>query len=55
VEVDYVKLELVYEWSVKQSQVYTFKKIMYVPAKAFRLVKDLESYGFILEVVRWDH
>jgi phage terminase large subunit-like protein len=52
VEGDYVKLELVYEWFVKQSQQYTNEKIMYDPAKAFRLVKDLESYGFILEVVR---
>lgn len=51
-EGDYVKLELVFDWFVKQSQKYTIEKIMYDPAKAFRLVKDLESYGFITEVVR---
>ncbi|RVT67665.1 terminase large subunit [Niallia taxi] len=52
VENDYVNLELVYEWFVKQSEKYMIEKIMYDPAKAFRLVKDLEAYGFQAEIVR---
>ncbi|WP_028392731.1 terminase large subunit [Bacillus cihuensis] len=49
---EYIRLELVYEWFVEQSKLYTIEKIMYDPAKAFRLVKSLESYGFLTEVVR---
>lgn len=52
VEGDYVKLELVFDWFVKLSKKYRIEKIMYDPAKAFRLVKDLESYGFKTEIVR---
>lgn len=52
VDEDYIKLEQVYDWFVAKSQIYTIGKIAYDPAKAYRLVKDLESYGFITEVVR---
>ncbi|MGH0939918.1 terminase large subunit [Bacillus mycoides] len=52
VDEDYIRLELVFEWFVEQSKVYMIEKIMYDPAKAFRLIKDLESYGLQTEVVR---
>ncbi|WP_260320202.1 terminase large subunit [Peribacillus simplex] len=52
VDEDYIKLEQVYDWFVAKSKIYTIEKIAYDPAKAYRLVKDLESYGFVTEIVR---
>ncbi|PLR93240.1 terminase large subunit [Bacillus sp. T33-2] len=49
---DYVKHDDVYDWFVEQSKRFSIEKIAYDPAKAFRLVKELESYGFAMEVVR---
>lgn len=49
---DYVDYVDVYNWFVEQSKKYQIEKITYDPANAFRLVKDLESVGFITEVVR---
>lgn len=49
---EYVKKEYVYDWFVEQSKKYPIKLITYDPAKAFGLVKSLESYGFETKVVR---
>ncbi|WLR44397.1 terminase large subunit (plasmid) [Bacillus carboniphilus] len=52
VEGEYIKYEYVFDWFVEQSKRFQIKKITYDPAKAYRLVKDLENYGFETEVVR---
>jgi phage terminase large subunit-like protein len=49
---EYVKKEYVYDWFVEQSKKYSIKLITYDPAKAFGLVKSLESYGFETKIVR---
>ena len=49
---EYVKKEYIYDWFVEQSKKYAIKLITYDPAKAFGLVKSLESYGFETKVVR---
>ena len=49
---EYVKKEYVYDWFVEKSKKYAIKLITYDPAKAFGLVKSLESYGFETKVVR---
>lgn len=49
---DYVKHEYVFDWFVAQSQHFPIDLITYDPANAFRLVKDLETYGFQTEKVR---
>lgn len=49
---DYVRYEDVYEWFVEKAERFNIEKIAYDPAKAYRLVKDLEAYGFLMEVVR---
>jgi phage terminase large subunit-like protein len=51
-EGDYVEYEKVFEWYVEQSKRFNIELITYDPANAFRLVKDLENYGFKTEVVR---
>ncbi|MFW5438753.1 terminase large subunit [Paenibacillus apiarius] len=52
---EYVKKELVYDWFVEQSKLYSIEKITYDPAKAFGLVEALTNYGFATEVVRQGH
>lgn len=52
VDEEYIRLELIYEWFIEKSKIFTIEKIMYDRAKAFRLVKDLENYGFVMEAVR---
>ena len=42
---DYVTKEAVYDWFVKQSELYAIRLIGYDPAQAFRLVQDLTAYG----------
>ncbi|WP_085523857.1 terminase large subunit [Tuberibacillus sp. Marseille-P3662] len=49
---EYVDYTQVYDWFIEQSQKYQIDKITYDPANAFRLVKDLESNGFEMELVR---
>lgn len=49
---DYVKKELVLEWFIKQSKLYSIQKIMYDPAKAYGLIESLTNKGFETEVVR---
>lgn len=49
---EYVKKEYVYDWFVEQSDKYSIKLITYDPAKAFGLVKSLESHGFETKLVR---
>jgi len=49
---DYVDYEQVYEWFVDMSKRFNIELITYDPANAYRLVTDLESYGFTTEVVR---
>ena len=49
---DYIKKEYIENWFVEQSKLYTISKITYDPAKAFRLNKALEGYGFTTEVTR---
>ncbi|WP_416729207.1 terminase large subunit [Fictibacillus sp. JL2B1089] len=51
VDEEYIPLELVFEWFVEKSGLYKIEKIMYDRAKAFRVVKDLENYGFVCEKV----
>src|SRR5699024_12218850 len=49
---EYVKKEYVYDWFVEQSDKYSIKLITYDPAKAFGLVKSLDSHGFETKHVR---
>jgi len=49
---DYIDHTQVYDWFIEQSQKYQIEKITYDPANAFRLVKDLETYGFDMVLVR---
>ncbi|MGV2443108.1 UNVERIFIED_CONTAM: terminase large subunit [Bacillus sp. ATCC 13368] len=49
---DYIDHSLVYEWFVEHSKMYMIDKITYDPANAYRLVKDLESFGFEMKLVR---
>ena len=52
VDEDYINEDHVFNWFVKQSELYNTELITYDPAKAFRLNKSLENYGFNTEVVR---
>ncbi|KMY59948.1 hypothetical protein AA906_07435 [Geobacillus stearothermophilus] len=47
-----VKSQKVLNWFIEQSKRFCIELITYDPANAFRLVKDLENYGFKTEVVR---
>lgn len=49
---DYVDHTLVYDWFMEQNKLYTITKIMYDPAKAYRLNQDLEASGFLCDIVR---
>jgi phage terminase large subunit-like protein len=40
-----VTKEAIYDWFVKQSELYAIRLIAYDPAQAFRLVQDLIAYG----------
>lgn len=52
---DYVDYSYVYDWFVEQSKQYRILSITYDPANAYRLVSDLEAYGFKMEIVRQGH
>lgn len=49
---DYVNYEYVFDWFVEQSKVYDIIQINYDRAKALRLNKELENYGFATEETR---
>ncbi|MDP5274344.1 terminase large subunit [Chengkuizengella sp. 2205SS18-9] len=49
---EYITKEDIYDWFVEKSKYFHIQKITYDPAKAYRLVKDLDAYGFAMEVVR---
>ncbi|PWA08650.1 terminase large subunit [Pueribacillus theae] len=49
---EYVKKELVEEWFIEKSKLFTIELITYDPAKAFRLNKSLENHGFETMKVR---
>ncbi|WP_271006053.1 terminase large subunit [Listeria seeligeri] len=49
---EYVDYSYVFDWFVEKNGLYQIEKIMYDPAKALRLNKELEQHGFITEVVR---
>jgi phage terminase large subunit-like protein len=49
---EFIAKEYVYDWFVEQAEKYGIEKIMYDPAKAYRLVESLRNYGFEMEVVR---
>jgi phage terminase large subunit-like protein len=51
-EGEYVEYEKVLNWFIDQSKRFRIELITFDPANAFRLVKDLENYGFKTEVVR---
>jgi phage terminase large subunit-like protein len=52
---EYVRHEDVFQWFVEKSKLYSILKIAYDPANAYRLNKDLESYGFDTNVARQGH
>lgn len=52
VDKDYVEYELVLEWFLKQRELYRIDSIGFDPAKAFMLVNQMRSYGFVLNEVR---
>lgn len=52
VDKDYVEYELVLEWFLKQRELYRIDSIGFDPAKAFMLVNEMRSQGFILNEVR---
>lgn len=52
VDKDYVEYELVLEWFLKQRELYRIDSIGFDPAKAFMLVNQMRSRGFVLNEVR---
>jgi phage terminase large subunit-like protein len=52
VDKDYVEYELVLEWYLKMRELYRIDSIGYDPAKAFMLVNEMKSKGFVLNEVR---
>jgi phage terminase large subunit-like protein len=52
---EYVKYEDVFEWFIEQSKHFSIMKIVYDPANAYRLNKDLELYGFETTPARQGH
>ncbi|WP_258839393.1 terminase large subunit [Mechercharimyces sp. CAU 1602] len=52
---EYVDYSYLYDWIMEQSKRYAIELITYDPANAFRLVKELEGYGFLTESVRQGH
>ena len=52
VEKDYVEYELVFEWFLKQRDIYKIDSIGFDPAKAFMLVQKLREKGFVMNEVR---
>lgn len=52
VDKDYVEYELVLEWFKKQRELYRIDSIGFDPAKAFMLVNEMRSIGFVLNEVR---
>lgn len=52
VNADYVSYELMFDWFIQMSQIYTIDTIGYDPAKAFMLVQELQKKGFTLNEVR---
>jgi len=52
VDKDYVEYELVLEWYLKMRELYRIDTIGYDPAKAFMLVNEMKSKGFVLNEVR---
>lgn len=49
---DYVDFSYVLDWFLEMNDKYDISKIMYDPAKALRLNKELEQAGFDTEIVR---
>jgi phage terminase large subunit-like protein len=49
---DYVDYKYVFDWFVKQSERFPIELITFDPANAFRLVADLQAYGFQTQMVR---
>lgn len=52
VDKDYVEYELVLQWYLKMRELYRIDSIGYDPAKAFMLVNEMKSKGFVLNEVR---
>lgn len=52
VDKDYVEYELVLEWFLKQRELYRIDSIGFDPAKAFMLVNEMRSQGFVMNEVR---
>ena len=52
VHADYVSYELIFDWFLQMSELYTIDTIGYDPAKAFMLVQELQKKGFTLNEVR---
>ncbi|GAK08992.1 phage terminase large subunit [Geomicrobium sp. JCM 19038] len=52
VDTEYIREEVVFDWFVEQSNHFNIELITYDRAKAFRLNKELEEYGFDTEEVR---
>lgn len=54
-EGDYIDYAQIYDWFIEQSKRFHIELITYDRANAFRLVKDLETAGFEMKVVRQGH
>ena len=52
VETDYVEYELIFDWFLKQRELYSIDSIGYDPAKAFMLVNAMKEKGFVMNEVR---
>lgn len=52
VDKDYVEYELVLEWFKSMRELYRIDSTGYDPAKAFMLVNEMQSHGFVLNEVR---
>ena len=49
---EYVQYEMVYEWFEAVRRIYNLHSIGYDPAKAFKLVLEMQNNGFVMNAVR---
>ena len=49
---EYVQYEMVYEWFEAMRRIYNLHSIGYDPAKAFKLVLEMQNNGFVMNAVR---
>lgn len=49
---DYVRYEYIYDWFDTMRRIYRLESIGFDPAKAFKLVQEMQNNGFVLDPIR---